>query len=183
MDGCLDVCGPRGTSAFMQPPGQAERISSAGRVPMSLSCVTVCAMGVVELAKGDCELDKFKARSWVGRHRHVTWSVFALAVVAGIRAKAARSASGRARQKSESYCFKWCGRLSPTRRKRWRGRYGDGGISTVPVAATIGNERRNQRIGNYGCRTSGRQSRWTATASCNFRRSCTRPLLFRAYFR
>ena len=132
MDGCLDVCGPRGTSAFMQPPGQAERISSAGRVPMSLSCVTVCAMGVVELAKGDCELDKFKARSWVGRHRHVTWSVFALAVVAGIRAKAARSASGRARQKSESYCFKWCGRSFPTPSKCWPGWCGDDGTRTCP---------------------------------------------------
>jgi SRSO17 transposase len=40
-----------------------------------------------ELAKGDCGLDGYEVRSWVGWHRHVTLSLFALAVVAAIRAR------------------------------------------------------------------------------------------------
>jgi SRSO17 transposase len=43
-----------------------------------------------ELAKGDCGLDEYEVRSWVGWHRHVTLSLFALAVVAVIRSRAAR---------------------------------------------------------------------------------------------
>ena len=43
-----------------------------------------------ELAKGDCGLDEYEVRSWVGWHRHVTLSLFALAVLAVIRARAAR---------------------------------------------------------------------------------------------
>src|SRR5262249_50230500 len=49
-----------------------------------------------ELAKGDCGLDEYEVRSWVGWYRHVTLSLFALAVLAVIRARAA--APGR-RQK------------------------------------------------------------------------------------
>ena len=40
-----------------------------------------------ELAKGDCGLDEYEVRSWVGWHRHVTLSLFALAVVAVIHAR------------------------------------------------------------------------------------------------
>ena len=43
-----------------------------------------------ELAKGDCGLDEYEVRGWVGWHRHVTLSLFALAVVAVIRARAVR---------------------------------------------------------------------------------------------
>jgi SRSO17 transposase len=43
-----------------------------------------------ELAKGDCGLDEYEVRSWVGWHRHVTLALFALAVVAVIRSRAAR---------------------------------------------------------------------------------------------
>ena len=43
-----------------------------------------------ELARGDCGLDEYEVRSWVGWHRHVTLSLFALAVVAVIRARAAK---------------------------------------------------------------------------------------------
>jgi SRSO17 transposase len=43
-----------------------------------------------ELAKGDCGLDEYEVRSWVGWHRHVTLSLLALAVLAVIRSRAAR---------------------------------------------------------------------------------------------
>jgi SRSO17 transposase len=42
-----------------------------------------------ELAKGDCGLGEYEVRSWVGWHRHVTLSLFALAVAAVIRSRAA----------------------------------------------------------------------------------------------
>jgi SRSO17 transposase len=40
-----------------------------------------------ELAKGDCGLDEYEVRSWAGWHRHMTLSLFALAVVATIRSR------------------------------------------------------------------------------------------------
>jgi len=40
-----------------------------------------------ELAKCDCGLDEYEVRSWVGWHRHVTLSLFALAVLAAIRSR------------------------------------------------------------------------------------------------
>ncbi len=43
-----------------------------------------------ELAKGDCGLDEYEVRSWVGWHRHVTLSLFALAALTVIRSRAAR---------------------------------------------------------------------------------------------
>jgi SRSO17 transposase len=49
----------------------------------------------LELGKGECGLDEYEVRSWVGWHRHVTLSLFALAVVAVI-----------------------CARVSPTREKK-----------------------------------------------------------------
>jgi SRSO17 transposase len=42
-----------------------------------------------ELAKGDCGLDEYEVRSWVGWYRHITLSLFALAVLAVLRARAA----------------------------------------------------------------------------------------------
>lgn len=42
----------------------------------------------LELAKGDGGLDEYEVRSWVGWYRHVTLSLFALAVVAAIRSRA-----------------------------------------------------------------------------------------------
>ncbi len=41
-----------------------------------------------EAAKGECGLDEYEVRSWVGWHRHVTLSMFALAVLTVIRARA-----------------------------------------------------------------------------------------------
>jgi SRSO17 transposase len=49
-----------------------------------------------ELGKGDCGLDGYEVRSWVGWHRHVTLSLWALAVVAAIRSRVAKP-SGRKR--------------------------------------------------------------------------------------
>jgi SRSO17 transposase len=40
-----------------------------------------------ELGKGDCGLDEYEVRSWTGWHRHVTLSLWALAVVAVIRSR------------------------------------------------------------------------------------------------
>jgi SRSO17 transposase len=48
-----------------------------------------------ELAKGDCGLDEYEVRSWVGWHRHVTLSLFALAVLTVIRTRAARPARSK----------------------------------------------------------------------------------------
>lgn len=48
-----------------------------------------------ELAKGDCGLDEYEVRSWVGWHRHVTLSLFALAVLAVIRSRAADPGRGK----------------------------------------------------------------------------------------
>lgn len=45
-----------------------------------------------ELAKGDCGLDEYEVRSWVGWHRHVTLSLWALAVVTVIRSRAVQPA-------------------------------------------------------------------------------------------
>jgi SRSO17 transposase len=42
-----------------------------------------------ELGKGDCGLDEYEVRSWVGWYRHVTLSLYALAVLAVIRSRAA----------------------------------------------------------------------------------------------
>jgi SRSO17 transposase len=50
-----------------------------------------------ELAKGDCGLDEYEVRGWTGWHRHVTLSLFALAVVAVIRSRAAGPAKKGAR--------------------------------------------------------------------------------------
>jgi SRSO17 transposase len=42
-----------------------------------------------EQAKGECGLDEYEVRSWTGWRRHVTLSMFALAVLTVIRARAA----------------------------------------------------------------------------------------------
>lgn len=42
------------------------------------------------LAKGGCGLDEYEVRGWTGWHRHVTLSLFALAVLAVIRSREAR---------------------------------------------------------------------------------------------
>ena len=46
-----------------------------------------------ELAKGDCGLDEYEVRSWIGWHRHITLSLWALATLAVIRRRAGRGGS------------------------------------------------------------------------------------------
>lgn len=41
-----------------------------------------------ERAKGDCGLDEYEVRSWVGWYRHVTLSLFALAILTVLRSRA-----------------------------------------------------------------------------------------------
>jgi SRSO17 transposase len=48
-----------------------------------------------ELAKGDCGLDEYEVRSWVGWYRHVTLRLFARAVLAVIRSRVARPSGKR----------------------------------------------------------------------------------------
>jgi SRSO17 transposase len=50
-----------------------------------------------ERAKGDCGLDEYEVRSWVGWYRHVTLSMLALAMLAVIRSRAASRPSPRRR--------------------------------------------------------------------------------------
>jgi SRSO17 transposase len=50
-----------------------------------------------ERAKGDCGLGDYEVRSWVGWYRHVTLSLFALAMLAVIRSRAATRPSPRQR--------------------------------------------------------------------------------------
>jgi SRSO17 transposase len=50
-----------------------------------------------ERAKGNCGLADYEVRSWVGWYRHVTLSLFALAVLAVIRSRAASRPSPRER--------------------------------------------------------------------------------------
>ena len=66
-----------------------------------------------ELAKGDGGLDEYEVRSWVGWHRHVTPSLFAVAVAAAVRVaagagprpkKGARGWSGSASRRFGSSC-------------------------------------------------------------------------------
>jgi len=45
----------------------------------------------LELGKGDCGLDEYEVRTWTGWHRHVTLSLWALAVVAVIRARVGKA--------------------------------------------------------------------------------------------
>ncbi|HVK15935.1 MAG TPA: IS701 family transposase [Fimbriiglobus sp.] len=49
-----------------------------------------------ERAKGECGLDEYEVRSWAGWHRHVTLSLFALAVLTVARNRA-RRAGGRSK--------------------------------------------------------------------------------------
>jgi SRSO17 transposase len=78
-----DVTDPTAVAFFAcgGPPGTtpAELVRVAG----SRWSIEEC----FEIAKGDCGLDHYEVRGWVGWHRHVTLSLFALAVVAVIRSR------------------------------------------------------------------------------------------------
>jgi SRSO17 transposase len=85
------VSDPTGVAYFAcgGPPGTTIRdlVRVAG---------TRWAVGdLFELAKGDCGLDEYEVWSCVGWYRHVTLSLFALAVLAVIRARAGRQRGPR----------------------------------------------------------------------------------------
>lgn len=50
-----------------------------------------------ERGKGDCGLDEYEVRSWVGWYRHITLSMFALALLAVIRSRAGSRPAARER--------------------------------------------------------------------------------------
>jgi SRSO17 transposase len=52
-----------------------------------------------ELGKGDCGLDEYEVRNWDGWYRHVTLSLWALAVVTVIRSRALRTPQPKKRRK------------------------------------------------------------------------------------
>jgi len=54
-----------------------------------------------ELAKGECGLDEYEVRNWTGWHRHVTLSLWALAVVAVLRSR--QPAPTRPKKKREGW--------------------------------------------------------------------------------
>ena len=67
--------------------GREELVRVAGRRWAVEECI--------ERAKGECGLDECEARGWAGWHRHVTLSLFALAVLAVVRVRAGRARGGR----------------------------------------------------------------------------------------
>ena len=71
------------------PPGTT--LAELARVAGSRWAIEEC----FELGKGCCGLDEYEVRSWSGWHRHVTLSLFALAVVAVIRSRAADRPAGK----------------------------------------------------------------------------------------
>ncbi|MDY3557328.1 hypothetical protein R5W24_006516 [Gemmata sp. JC717] len=50
-----------------------------------------------ETAKGTCGLDQYEVRSWARWHRHVTLSLWALAILAAVRVAAGAGRKRRAR--------------------------------------------------------------------------------------
>jgi SRSO17 transposase len=78
-----DVADPTEVAFFIcgGPPGTT--LDALVRVAGSRWSIEEC----FEIAKGDCGLDQYEVRSWTGWHRHVTLSMFALAVVAVIRSR------------------------------------------------------------------------------------------------
>jgi SRSO17 transposase len=56
--------------------------------PVEIAGTRWAVEDLFELGKGDCGLDEYEVRSWVGWYRHVTLSLYALAVLAAIRSRA-----------------------------------------------------------------------------------------------
>jgi SRSO17 transposase len=78
------------------PPGTA--LAGLARV----AGVRWSVEGCFELAKGGCGLAGYEVRSWVGWHRHVTLSLWALAVVAVVRSRV--PAPARANKGRRAWC-------------------------------------------------------------------------------
>ncbi len=74
-----------------------------------------------EQAKGEVGLDHYEVRSWVGWHRHVTLSMFALAYLAVVRRQAEQSAEQGAEQGAIGGCGPGKPRSGPAAAHRARG--------------------------------------------------------------
>lgn len=88
-----DVADPTAVAFFIAGGPPATALAALVRVAGSRWSIEEC----FEIAKGDCGLDHYEVRSWVGWHRHVTLSLFALAVVAVIQSRAAAGAKKKRR--------------------------------------------------------------------------------------
>jgi SRSO17 transposase len=78
-----DVADPTAVAFFIAGGPPATTLADPVRIAGPRWGVEEC----FEIAKGDCGLDHYEVRSWVGWHRHVTLSMFAPAVVAVIRSR------------------------------------------------------------------------------------------------
>lgn len=67
---------------FAWGPATTQR-SELIRVAGMRWCVEEC----LELAKGECGLDEYEVRNWVGWHRHITLSLWSLAIISAIRSR------------------------------------------------------------------------------------------------
>jgi SRSO17 transposase len=76
---------PEEVAYFLCGGGPATTLHELVRVAGRRWAIEEC----FELAKGSCGLDHYEVRSWAGWHRHVTLSLFALAVLAAVRAREA----------------------------------------------------------------------------------------------
>lgn len=80
----------RGTVA----PGDGANFACGGppattlEEPVRIAGIRWANENLFEVAKGDCGLDEYEVRSWVGWHRHATLSLLSLAAVAVIRPRA-----------------------------------------------------------------------------------------------
>jgi SRSO17 transposase len=80
------VSGPEDVAYFVCGGPPQTTLSDLVRIAGTRWAIEEC----FELAKGDCGLDEYEVRSWVGWYRHVTLSLFALAVAAVIRSQATK---------------------------------------------------------------------------------------------
>ena len=72
-----------------------QRTNAPETVPLTrVAAVGGCRWSIeqdIQAAKGECGLDEYEVRSWVGWYRHVTLSMFGLAVLTAIRSRAISS--------------------------------------------------------------------------------------------
>ncbi len=80
-----DVADPTEVAFFIGGGSPGTTLDTLARVAGSRWSIEEC----FEIAKGECGLGHYEVRGWAGWHRHVTLSLFALAVVAVIQSRVA----------------------------------------------------------------------------------------------